>query len=242
MSLINVDRIRHLISAATLPHQHRGIEQDRIGTYQVTTLSRPGFAELVQLARQNPSALIAVLPSTESTAERLVVCEALSEVSDPSTIPFWKNIVEHDADEEALACAAIGLARQRQVALLEELEASRAHASSPRLLFHLGIARLLLDDPRGVDYLVEMLRQETVGDVSIASKSAVHGPTMRFIALSILQRILPKGPGEEISQWSDWWSGRRDRYQRINSSVLPTNQLAYVPPLSAFTGNEHRKK
>jgi hypothetical protein len=242
MSLINVDRIRHLISAATLPHQHRGIEQDRIGTYQVTTLSRPGFAELVQLARQNPSALIAVLPSMKSTAERLVVCEALSEVSDPSTIPFWENIAEHETDEEVLACAAIGLARQKQVALLEKLEASRTHASSPRLLFHLGIARLLLDDPRGVDYLVEMLRQETVADVSIASKSPVHGPTMRFIALSILQRVLPKGPGEEISQWSDWWSGRRDQYQWINSSVLPTNQLAYVPPLSAFTGNEHRKE
>jgi hypothetical protein len=242
MSLITVERIRDLVSAATLPRQHRGVEQDQVGIYQVTTLGRPGFVDLVELALQNPSALIAVLPSVESAAERLVVCEALSEVSDPSTISFWKDIVEHEMNEEVLACAAIALARQGEAALLDKIEVRRTRASSPRFLFHLGIARLLLNDPRGVDRLVEMLQQETMGDLSTVSESPTHGPTMRFIALSVLKQILPKGPGEEISQWADWWNERREQYQWINSSVLPTRQLAYVPQLSAFTRNEHRQE
>jgi hypothetical protein len=242
MVLTDLEGIRRLIAAATHAHQHRGVEQDRMGAYTVTSLGRPKFAELVKLASQNPAALIAMFPSISSALERLAVCEALSEVSDPTTIQFWEHLVEQEVDEELLACAAIGLARQRAVALLSKLEARKASTSSSRLLFHLGVARLLMSDPRGVDYLIELLCRESSNEADASTKVPSHGPTMKFIALGVLKGIFRKGPGEEISQWIDWWSERRDQYKWVDSSVLPSYQLAYVPPLAAFVSDKNSTK
>lgn len=229
--MIDLQAIQRLISAATTVEHRREIEQDRVGPLVVNILYRPHFEQLQHFAVNHPLVLAAVFVTNESSDERRAIGQALSYVTDESIIPFWSNLIELETDQELLACAAIGLGRLHQADLLAKLEAKTEHEASLRLIFHLGLARLLFEDARGIDHLVELLRREGGDDPSVLEELPTHGPTMRFSVLSLLERIFPKGPGDKIAEWIPWWDERRHQYKWVNCSAL-FPELAYRPPLS----------
>jgi hypothetical protein len=232
MSLDDVDRIRQLVTAAVAVRQQRSAERDRFGWFQTTTAWRPAFEDLQRLAVTNPTALIAIVPSLDLAAERLVVCEALSTKSGGAeTLRFWEGLVENESDEELLACTAVGLARLKQATLLDRLEAKQSTPVSLRLVFHLGIARLQMNDPRGVDHFVDLLRRDPETETAWT-----QGPTMRYIVVGLLKRLFPKGPSDDITGWIRWWTERRERYKWVDGSLIAPEELAYVPPLWVFEG------
>jgi hypothetical protein len=234
MGLSDVESIRQLISAAVRVQERRDIEQDQHGPVPVHILSRPKFAELEQFAIDNPGILVALFPMLELFRERLIVCQALARATDHSLIPFWIGLIEHEHQEELLACAAIALARWGQSDPLARLEARSRGTASLRLIFYLGIARLLLEDARGVDHLIEMLQREANGDLRTLAMLPTNGPTMRFVALSLLKRLFPKGPGEDIAEWVPWWEQHRNQHQSIDCSALSPQELDYMAPISVF--------
>jgi hypothetical protein len=231
MQLMSIEQLRRVISTAVTPRRHTSMESSKAGVQKVTTLSRPGFAELSRIAHANPMVLVGALPLLESHAERLVIYEALSEVESSVIAGFWVGAIETETDDEILACAAIAYARSGSASNLEKVEARITPASSARLLYHLGVARLRLDDPRGVDHLLEAMR---LSQVPNTSDGTPHGPTLQFIIASMLQQILPKGPGSNVGEWAAWWKERRSQYTWVNGTVLSTGQLAYMPDISAF--------
>jgi hypothetical protein len=231
MQLMSIEQLRRVIAAAVTPRRHTSMESSKAGVQKVATLARPGFAELSRIAHANPMVLVGALPLVESRAERLVICEALCEVESPSLVGFWVSATETETDEEILACAAIAHARSGSAHNLEKIEARITSASSARFLYHVGVARIRLDDPRGVDHLLEAMRLSQVPDMP---DGAPHGPTLQFIIASILERLLPKGPGSNVREWAKWWNERRSQYTWVNGAVLSTGQLAYMPDISAF--------
>lgn len=236
MSITDIERVRKLITSAVTPHRVRQVERDALGAFEQVSISRPGFPDLVQFAHSAPSLLMTVWPSIGTNVERLVVCEALSEVRDASILPFWKDLIENETDEELLACAAIGTARLRATHLLKKIEATRGEASSARFVFHLGIARVALNDPMGIDYLIDVL-QHGPNTSDDDSELLQHGPTMKYVVMGILNKVLPEGPGRQPSKWRDWWCGRRNQYRKINGAALGS-LLAYIPPRSVFAADE----
>lgn len=230
MGALSVETIRRMVFAAVAVEEYKRFDWDSDGMFVVGELDRPGFEALRQLALLDGLSLAAFFPSIESVRERLVVCEVLSDTADVALVPFWEKLAkEHAADEDFIACAAIGMARLEQIGFLDRLERGHCKSASDRLIFHFGISRLLLGDGKGIDYLIEVLRRELQA-VAMTGNDLL-GPSLSVFVMHLLVAILRRGSLEGAPEWITWWAKHRPAYQgrRIDVSCLSTSDLAYVP-------------
>lgn len=230
MGAISVESVRALVRSATVVEEHRRLERDSDGSYGVVDLIRPGFDNLRKFARQNCLVLAAVFPLLDSQAERLIASEVLSECVDVELAPFWEELAADPGDElEFVATAVIGMARLGKLDFVERMHALHVQCASDRLVFHLGIARLLIGDWKGVDCMIEVLDRES-RRVMLKEGDAAE-PLVGTLVMHLLRKLFLRGSLEESSDWIGWWQMHRATKlgRKMPVARFASFDLSYVP-------------
>lgn len=202
-------------------------------TRMARRISRPYLEELKELAQDNALYLTNAYSNFSSASEtQLLICEALQHKPNSKLDGFFLDRL-HSDELEFVCCAAIALGKTHCEESVPEIVSILTSERSNRMKYHLGFALLLLEDSRGIDVFVDVLRSEReYVEFKNGRIFADEVPEIYCVRISVIFGALfdDFSPQADPFRWIESVAELSGQCIELDSTKIPINLVEYHSP------------